>query len=89
MNIRRNSAAFFTFLTKLSSILTKFSSMLLKYFKIVNCSEIDFISKDEGRLLNCWNGFFFKIQTLFVEKMAFLAQNLLEVHTIKLRLYSS
>ena len=48
VNIRRNSAVFFTFLTKFSSILTKFASILLKYLKIVNCCGIDFISKDRG-----------------------------------------
>ena len=46
MNINSNSAVFIHILTKFSSILTKFLSILLKYVKIVNCSVIDFISKD-------------------------------------------
>ena len=42
VNLRRISAVFI----HLWLFLTKFSSILLQYVKTVNCSVIDFISKD-------------------------------------------
>ena len=68
-------------------------------FKIVDCSVIDFISKEsrdaellDPSILARIYAKFFKIQTFFVEKMTFfgpLALTLLEVDTFKLRPYSS
>ena len=79
-----------------------FHQTLLKCDKIVNCSVNDRISKGRGRLLNCSvRVFLAKISAKFIKsqnfvknvsKIAFfgpLALHLLELNTLKLRLYKS
>ena len=49
MNRRRYSVVFF----RIFRIFVNFSSILIKYVKIVNGSEIDFVFKNRGGLMKC------------------------------------
>ena len=91
MKSRRNSADFI-------HIFGIFDQILLKYIKIVNCSNNNFISTDRGKLLNCSIRVFCLELKLNISKFRLfvkmrpnlfffspLALNLLERDTLKLR----
>ena len=86
------------FFSTFSVFLTKFLLILIKHAEIVNCSDIEFISKERVGFANCyirvfWQEFklnFSKFRLFFVKtgkKSRFfspLALNLLKVDTLKL-----